>query len=443
MDHLQSTFIAEAEELLTDLERVLLKCDMDLNNKESVEAIFRVMHTLKGSAGMFGFMHISELTHHLETIFDSIRETHSPISQEIIDLTLQSVDHLKNIIEDRELCQPLNAVRHHNVMSAIATNVVKPAGKVDKIVTSKGDTVSTYYIHCNLSSEIFKSGNNPLYFIEDLTALGRTVVIPDLSSIPLLSDLVTDVCYMNFEAILVTTNAPEKIKDVFLFAEHQCTVLIEKLSDTDLLSDAPFRESLHVHTQTMSVIGLKKIKCWVTTKSNNSDEAASSSNKKESHTSSIRVSSEKLDDLMNLISELVTSQAQLTLLAQQNDIAELSNLSENMEKITKRLRDNAFNICLVPLQTLETRFQRLLRDLSKELNKEINFITEGIETELDKSMIEQISDPILHILRNSIDHGIEAPEERVKNGKKKNGTIIMKAFHSGTGVYIRELIRKK
>jgi two-component system chemotaxis sensor kinase CheA len=186
----------------------------------------------------------------------------------------------------------------------------------------------------------------------------------------------------------------------------------------------------------MSLIGLKKIKCWVTTKSN-SDEAACPSNKKDSHTSSIRVSSEKLDDLMNLISEMVTSQAQLTLLAQQNDIAELSNLSENMEKITKRLRDNAFNICLVPLQTLETRFQRLLRDLSKELNKEINFITEGIETELDKSMIEQISDPILHILRNSVDHGIEAPEERVKNGKKKNGTIIMKAFHSGTGVYIQ------
>jgi two-component system, chemotaxis family, sensor kinase CheA len=436
MDHLQSTFIAEAEELLTDLERVLLKCAMDLNNKESVEAIFRVMHTLKGSAGMFGFMHIGELTHHLETIFDSIRETHSPIPQEIIDLTLQSVDHLKNIIQDRELCQSTNAVRHHNLMSAITNNLAKPGPEVGKIVTSKSGTPSTYYVFCNLSPEIFKSGNNPLYLIEDLTALGQTVVIPDLSSIPLLSDLVPDVCYTNFEAILVTTNAPDKIKDVFLFAEHECSVLIEKISDTDLLSDAQFKESLHVHAQTMSLIGLKKIKCWVTTKSN-SDEAACPSNKKDSHTSSIRVSSEKLDDLMNLISEMVTSQAQLTLLAQQNDIAELSNLSENMEKITKRLRDNAFNICLVPLQTLETRFQRLLRDLSKELNKEINFITEGIETELDKSMIEQISDPILHILRNSVDHGIEAPEERVKNGKKKNGTIIMKAFHSGTGVYIQ------
>jgi two-component system, chemotaxis family, sensor kinase CheA len=437
MDNLQTTFIAEADELLTDLERVLLNCDIDLNNKESVEAIFRVMHTLKGSAGMFGFMHIGELTHHLETIFDSIRETHSPIPQEIIDLTLQSVDHLKNIIQDRELSQSTNAVRHHNLMSAIAINLANPGPDVDKIVTTKGDTQSTYYIFCNLSPEIFKSGNNPLYLIEDLTALGQTVIIPDLSSIPPLSDLVPDVCYTNFEAILVTTNAPEKIKDVFLFAADQCGVLIEKISDTDLLSYAQFKASLHAHAQPMSFIGLEQIKCWVATKSTNSDEAACPSNKKDSHTSSIRVSSEKLDDLMNLISELVTSQAQLTLLAQQNDIAELSNLSENMEKITKRLRDNAFNICLVPLQTLETRFQRLLRDLSKELNKEINFITEGIETELDKSMIEQISDPILHILRNSVDHGIEAPEERVQKGKKKHGTIIMKAFHSGTGVYIQ------
>jgi two-component system chemotaxis sensor kinase CheA len=437
MEHLQNSFIAEADELLTDLERVLLKCDMDLNNNESVEAIFRVMHTLKGSAGMFGFMHVSDLTHHLETIFDSIRETHALIPKDIIELTLQSVDHLKNIIHDRELSHSTNAVRHHNLMSAIATMVLKPCAGSDQIVTGESNAIGTYYIFCNLAPEIFKSGNNPLYLIEDITALGQTIVIPDLSSVPLLSDLVPDCCYTNFEAIVVTTNAAEKIKDVFLFVEGQCCTVIEKVSDTDLLSDTEFKDSLHEHAQTLSPIGLEKLKSWVKAKANKSDEVVCSSTKKESQTSSIRVSSDKLDDLMNLISELVTSQARLTLLAQQNDIPEFSNLSENMEKITKRLRDNAFNICLVPLQTLETRFQRLLRDLSRELNKEINFITEGIETELDKSMIERISDPILHLLRNSVDHGIETPEERVKKGKKKNGTITMKAYHSGTGVYIQ------
>jgi two-component system, chemotaxis family, sensor kinase CheA len=437
MDHLQNTFIAEAEELLTDLERVLLICDTHLGNTESVEAIFRVMHTLKGSAGMFGFTHISELTHHLETIFDSIREMHSSVSQEIIDLTLQSVDHLKNIIQDRELCEPINAAKHHKLMSAITANLLHPASGEDKIVRSKSGTLSTYYIFCTLSSEVFKGGNNPLYLIEDLTALGHSVVIPDLSGIPLLSELIPDRCYTNFEAILVTANSRKKIKEVFLFVEDQCGVVIEKISDVDLLSDSRFKEVLHVHTQTMSPIGLDTIKCWVATKANSSDEATCASSKKENHASSIRVSSDKLDDLMNLISELVTSQARLTLLAQQNNIPEFSNLSESMEKITKRLRDNAFNICLVPLQTLETRFQRLLRDLARELNKEISFITEGIETELDKSMIEQISDPILHILRNAVDHGIEAPEERMKKGKKKSGRIIMKAFHSGTGVYIQ------
>jgi two-component system, chemotaxis family, sensor kinase CheA len=437
MDQLQNTFIAEAEELLTDLERVLLECDTNLGNNESVEAIFRVMHTLKGSAGMFGFTHISELTHHLETIFDSIREARSPISQEIVELTLQSVDHLKNIIQDKELCQSANAVKHHKLMSAITTNFVKPGATHDKIVTTTRENLRTYYILCKLSSEIFKSGNNPLYLMEDLIALGQSVVIPDLSGIPLLSDLVADRCYTNFEAIVVTTSPPEKIKDVFLFAEDQCNVLIEKISDVNLLSDSRFKEALHPHLQAMSSIGIEKIKCWIEVNADRVNEAPCASNKRESHASSIRVSSDKLDDLMNLISELVTSQARLTLLAQQNNIPEFSNLSESMEKITKRLRDNAFNICLVPLQTLETRFQRLLRDLSRELNKEINFITEGIETELDKSMIERISDPILHILRNAVDHGIESPEERVEKGKSKSGTIVMRAFHSGTGVYIQ------
>ncbi|HYC87442.1 MAG TPA: chemotaxis protein CheA [Chryseosolibacter sp.] len=437
MDHLQHTFIAEADELLADLEHILLKCDMDLNNKESVEAIFRVMHTLKGSAGMFGFIHIGELTHHLETIFDSIRETHALLSKEIIDLTLQSVDHLKNIIHDRELGRSTNAVRHHGLMSAIATILVEPVAGGDKKAGGKSDIISTYYIIFNLSAGIFKSGNNPLYLIDDVTALGQAVVIPDLSGIPPLSDLAPDCCYTNFELILATTSSPDKIKEVFLFAEDQCGITIEKLSQTDLLSDIRFKSSVLEHALKMSQIGLKRLKSWLKNETNKSDAIARPSNKRESQRSSIRVSSDKLDGLMNLISELVTAQARLTLLARQNNIPEFSNLSENMEKITKQLRDTAFNICLVPLQTLETRFQRLLRDLSRELKKEIDFITDGIETELDKSMIERISDPLLHILRNSVDHGIEASEERVKNGKKKNGTIILKAFHSGTGVYIQ------
>jgi two-component system, chemotaxis family, sensor kinase CheA len=216
-------------------------------------------------------------------------------------------------------------------------------------------------------------------------------------------------------------------------------LIMEKISDDDLLSIGAFETQMHTLRLKASAVGLKKIKLLASQVKTESlkELATSASPVKEAQVPSIRVASEKLDELMNLISELVTSQARLLLLAQQNQTPELSNLSENMEKITRRLRDTAFNICLIPLQTLETRFQRLVRDLSKELNKEIDFTTEGVETELDKSIIEKISDPILHILRNCVDHGIESQEDRIRKGKKKSGTIAMKAVHSGTGVCIQ------
>lgn len=140
---------------------------------------------------------------------------------------------------------------------------------------------------------------------------------------------------------------------------------------------------------------------------------------------------------MNLVSELVTMQAQLSLFAEKSLLPELSAISENMDKITRRLRDTAFGICLIPLDSMLTRFHRLVRDVSKELGKDVAFITEGTDTELDKTVIENLADPIIHILRNSLDHGIESAQERAAKGKPAQGTIRLRAFYSGTNVHIQ------
>jgi two-component system chemotaxis sensor kinase CheA len=158
---------------------------------------------------------------------------------------------------------------------------------------------------------------------------------------------------------------------------------------------------------------------------------------KDASISSIRVSSEKLDSLMNLVSELVTTQARLSLFAEQNNIAELTGISENVQKLSRQLRDTAFSIVLIPIEHMLTRFQRLVRDLSNDLKKDVIFITEGAETELDKTIIESLSDPLMHIIRNSLDHGIEETQERIKKGKPKQGKITLKAFYSGANVHIR------
>ena len=440
MDHLQSAFITEAEEFLAALEGVLLEFEKDLTNKDSIEAIFRVMHSLKGSSSMFDFDHLSSLTHDLETIYDSIREGRSIATPEILEVTLQSVDHLNKIIKDKDLSDTQNRQRHADLLAkikAIAAITEKHPGDCSSLSIATSQS-ATYYIRCKLQLDIFKNGTNPLYVIDDIVVLGTAWVMPVIQDVPELKDIAPDLCYTGFEIVLSTTKTVAEIQEVFIFIEHSCEIIISKISDGDLLSIGSFATALHEHELGEPPLGYEKIKSISDAIERESpiEHTTVKSNHKIPHVTSIRVSSDKLDELMNLISELVTSQASLSLLAQQQGLPTLVNLSERMEKITRRLRDNAFNICLIPLQTLETRFQRLVRDLSLELNKEIDFVAEGVETELDKSIIEKITDPILHILRNCIDHGIESPEERLMKGKKRQGRIEMKAFHSGTSVYI-------
>lgn len=439
IDRLQATFRAEATELVSDLERALLEFEKDIRNIESVKEIFRVMHTLKGTASMFGYENLSALTHDLETVYDAIREGHSEASLELLEVTLQSVDHLKIILHDPKLEKPENRDRHQQVLLHIERLLSLPGSQASGTVKSASFTeVSTFYIFFKPEKGIFKNGTNPLYLIDDLASLGKTCVLPHWEEIPELSKLDPELCYMNFEVLLSGDTTIEIIKDVFLFVEDDSEIIIEKISDTDLLSSERFKGLLsNERFPDKPALGLEKIHAIAeSVKIQNPLTGNIASNKVESATS-IRVSSDKLDELMNLVSELVTSQASLTLLASKHEISELENISENMEKITRRLRDTTFSICLIPIETLVTRFQRLVRDLSKELKKEIEFIAEGSETELDRSIIEKVTDPILHILRNCMDHGIEYPEERLKAGKPRQGSIVLKAYHSGTNVYIQ------
>jgi two-component system chemotaxis sensor kinase CheA len=440
MDHLQGIFIAEAEELIASLEETLLQFDKDRTNKTSVETIFRSMHTLKGSASMFGFESLSALTHELETVYDLIRTGRFAATNEVLEVTLETVDHVKKIIRDQGMQDPANRARHEALHKAIASLTGEQ--------THTPTGMATFYVHCKPHANVQLKGTNPLYLIEDLVSLGTARVLPHMDEVPKLGILDPTLCYTGFEVFLASKNTLAEVQGVFIFAEDSCEVIVEKISDTDLLQVPAFIQALDIKPFGASPFGLPAIQHLVanalradtttTTVSTAADTTGPiSSTAAKNHVTSIRVSSDKLDELLNLVSELVTSQAGLTLLAARHDLPDLANLAENMEKISRRLRENAFSICLIPIDTLVTRFQRLVRDLSKELGKEINFSAEGVETELDKSIIENITDPILHMLRNCIDHGIESPAEREAKGKPRQGSIRMKAFHSGTSVYIQ------
>jgi two-component system, chemotaxis family, sensor kinase CheA len=457
MDNFRKKFIEEATEHISELEKALLELERDPENKELVEKVFRIMHSLKGGGAMFGFEKISEFTHNLENVYDLVRNGQMHVSKDLLDATLASVDHLTNLLDDDKVSL-LSTVDKHNELTTKIADIIalRQAISVESVKKSKESAEtnstnkfakeeknSTYYILFQPNETIFDNGTNPLYLLDEIYSLGSCIAIPHLNKIPPYSEIEPTRCYTYWEIFLATKNDVNSITDVFIFVEDECSIDIHKLSDTNLLSNKQFLERLDELHKESKDIGINDLQAFVsklvsskTIKEKKTEERAVATSK-ENSISSIRVSSEKLDTLMNLVSELVTTQARLSLYAEKSANTELVAIAENVQKLSRQLRDIAFSIVLIPIENLLTRFQRLVRDLSQDLKKEASFIAEGTDTELDKTIIENLTDPLLHILRNSLDHGIEDPITRSKLGKPRHGTILLKAFYSGANVHIQ------
>jgi two-component system chemotaxis sensor kinase CheA len=337
-------------------------------------------------------------------------------------------------------------------------------------------TIETYYIYFKPSKEVLKNGTNPLLLIKELSELGQTNVFSFSSDVPAFSNLNIEELFFGWHILVATDKGQAELEDVFIFVQDESSLEIARLTDSNLLEsyknqfkidnllssakdnclnkikqllgddpDETMQEANKSEPQTEDIKSLIK----EATQSNKPEaeeakkeafleENTSQANngKKKNAISSLRISAEKVDDLMNLVSELVTTQARLNLYKEHNSTPELEAIAENIQKLSSRLRDNAFDLSLIPLQSVVTRFQRMVRDLSAELDKEIIFNTKGTDTELDKSIIENLADPIMHILRNCIDHGIEDKKTREKAGKPKQGEIMLKAYYSGANVHI-------
>lgn len=446
MDKLKQKFVEEAYEHLGDIEQSLLMLEKDPNDLDLIEKIFRAMHTLKGAGAMFGFEKVSDFTHNLETVYDLIRTGKLYFSKEIADITLNSADYIKFLLNNVSFSAK-DEEDYKNYIEKIKSFIDREGKKADLKETNSIRSVyeqnsSTYYIYFKPNANIFNNGTNPLFLLDELANLGKSIIIPYLNEVPDIKNIQPENCYTHWEVILSTSEQLSAIHDIFIFVEGNCTLDIHKLSDENLLDNKKFVKKITNCIEEGKDIGIDLVKILV------NDLEQSVVNKlrkalggdlkmaKDYSISSIRVASEKLDHLMNMVSELVTTQARLSLYAEKDESNELTAISENMQKISRQLRDLAFEIVLVPIETLITRFHRLVRDLSKELNKEVVFETKGTETELDKTIIENLTDPLMHIIRNCLDHGIESVEDRIKAGKPEKGTIFFNAYHSSTNVHI-------
>ncbi len=450
MDNFKKKFVEEAVDLIDGLEKSLLALEESPDDITLVQQVFRVMHTLKGNSGMFGFDLIDAFTHEMETIYDLIRNDKLKVTREILDVTLASVDHLKVLLNEDNYNDPTVKENHAELLGKVAA-IIKADDDVDVIVPVPEETKpqkaengeSTYYIFFDPIKEIFNNGTNPLFLLDELHSLGENLVFAHLNRVPPLNEIDPELCYTYWEVLLATNADINSISDVFIFVEDDCNLDIQKLSETNLISDKTFVDQVNGLAKSQRDIGfntIQKLAKEVTSRSVKeitSQKKKEKSSTKDASISSIRVSADKLDMLMNLVSELVTTQARLSLFAEENSIPGLMPIAENVQKLSRQLRDTAFSIVLIPIENMLTRFQRLVRDLSSELGKEVVFITEGAETELDKTIIESLADPLMHILRNSLDHGIEDAGERKRKGKPAQGKIILKAFYSGANVMIQ------
>ncbi|MBN1118642.1 MAG: chemotaxis protein CheA [Bacteroidales bacterium] len=448
IDKFRAKFVEESTDNIHDMEEALLLLEKDMRNKELIERIFRAMHSLKGGGAMFGFNHLSEFTHHLETIFDYVRNGKTEVSTDLITLTFSAIDQINFLLKTGDLTKEED-LNEQKIFVKKLQDFISGSGSPVQVAETKKESFSetttpdkpekSYLITFIPHEDLLKNGTNPFYLLDDLHAMGKTIPLAFTNKIPSLDllDLTTNYCY--WQVILSSVESINEIRDVFIFVEDECELNIDLISEISII-DKPEAVSLAetaLRNKTILSVDDFKHSDWARPlEIKDDDDDKKKSLLKEHKISSIRVSSHKIDELVTLVSEMVTIQAQLSLYAENSGDPAIVALTETIQKLTRQLRDNAFDVSLIPLQNELMRFQRLVRDLSKEQKKDVDFIIEGGDLELDKNIIEHLTDPLLHILRNSIDHGIELPQERIAAGKSPKGTIIFKAFHSGANVIV-------
>jgi two-component system chemotaxis sensor kinase CheA len=462
MDKFKSAFREEAFELLGHLEDQLLELESQPLNGELINAAFRAIHTVKGSAAMFGFDAVSKFAHEMETALDRCRDGSLSITKDFIGLALKGRDQLRQLMEFEGLVPEDIELESAALLRRFADFAGKgkappPERKETRLAPSPADAappILTYRIAFTPASGIFKNGTKVLNLVEELAALGTADVFPHMERVPRLEKLESETCYAWWEIILTAAVDENAIRDVFIFVEDLSELRIERVAGPeeggvkrlgDILVDrgdaspAEVLEALDSQKKLGEVLVENKVvsKPQVESALVEQEHLKKLQERSEAGASSIRVASDKLDSLVDLVGELVTLQARLAQTSLELGHAPLSSVSEQFERLISQLRDNAMSIRMLPIGSTFNKFRRVVRDLSLELGKETELVTEGAETELDKTVIEKLNDPLVHIIRNSVDHGIEPPDAREKAGKRRAGVIKLLARHSGAYVLIQ------
>lgn len=432
LSQFKQKFVIEAGDLLNNLDNILVQLEKDPTNAGLIGETFRIMHTIKGTSGMYGFDPVVEITHETETLYDLVRSGQMDVSPLLIEITFASADHIRNLLTEAQTEEI--AARHKQLLGSIEsfkTHTSLPA--MEEAPRSKTGEASWSIIFYP-DDELIRRCVNLVYIFQDLFAMGECKI----QSSPFSADG-TEV----WNILLITESPYSDIEEVLMFISDYCKII--KIADFDITNPTAILtrdeevKDFEKKQQESAISSTPRRRVSEMTQEviqglNDNREA----NLKQSIIKSgrINVDAQKLDMLMYLVSELVTTKSELLLSLEQSDTEKARGAAEKIENLSKLFSTNALDIRLVSLTDLTNRFKRLVRDLSKHLGKDVELVTVGDDTELDKSIIDIIGEPIIHLIRNCVDHGIETPEKRKERNKPELGTIRFEANKSGNFVYI-------
>ena len=455
LDHAQ-LFREEALELLTEVEQILLELEVDPDDSEKVDKLFRAMHTVKGSGAMFGFDAVAQFTHEVETLWDRVRAGQLTIDKELLDATLLSRDHILELLDDYgkdkvsvsgELVERLRRAAGGSEVSSARTESSAAVPAASTAETEAVRRQSTWWLRYRPTPDCFLCGVDPSLFLKELGELGQVFPVLHLEAVPCLEALNPESVFVWWDAVIVTPEDAQTLQSVFMFVEddHYVTLKLltaDPLRQTDITEfQALMAQSQREDASDLAAVLEARITAVLVARQAAKAAKESSADKARSKdaasgAASIRVEAGRLDSMVNLVGELAAIESRLSQAVGQEGGIHLRAIAEELQRLSRQLRDEVLGLRMVPIGGIFSTFRRLVRDLADSLGKKAVFVGEGGDTELDKNVIDRLKDPLVHILRNCVDHGLETPQERAAAGKPAQGTILLSAEHVGGEVRI-------
>ncbi|MEI6415229.1 MAG: chemotaxis protein CheA [Pseudomonadota bacterium] len=495
INELRESFLQESEDQIDTLEEGLLQLERGGADADIINAVFRAAHTIKGAAGVIGCGFVESFMHGVENTLDLLRARELEVSPPLIGVLLKCADHIKALVGllaiNKEAPEPEMVARGRSLSDELNAFIHQPGEtqKRDQLPSHSHSSVETltddgvagdcWHISVRFGTEVLRQGMDPVSFLRYLTTLGDILSIETLAdAMPPEAGMDPESCYLGFEINLESQTHKAAIEKVFAFVQDDCFLRIlpphSKLSEfVQLIRELPedpmrigeilvqcgaltdhelaealmaqkFQEASPEATETVEtpagsllgeiLVGQHAIQRELVDAA--AAKQAQSSEKRASEAKMIRVQADKLDYLITLVGELVIAGASTHLLAQRSNVGELSESTSLLSRLVEEIRDSALQLRMVQIGETFNRFHRVVRDVSRERDKDIEFLIKGGETELDKSVVERIGDPLMHLIRNAIDHGIEPAQIRVQRGKSPKGRLELNAFHESGNIII-------